>query len=826
MKKITRKTSRRDAPLQQWFANKNWKAAAFQRDAWAHFLQGYSGVVNAPTGSGKTLAVLGGPLIEWLEQYAKNAKRFSNYSIQILWVTPLKALATDTHRAINEIVNELNLPVTVTLRTGDSSAKEKRQAKAGKCHILITTPESLALLLGYKNSADNFNHLQTVVVDEWHELLGNKRGVLLQLNLTRLKSINPGLRLWGLSATLGNLPEACDALLFGFTQQTLIKADGIRPVTLTSLLPSEKSRLPWSGHLGLARLPEVFTQIFEAPTTIIFTNTRAFAELWYRALASVWPEAPETLALHHGSLDQSLRKKVEEGLRQGSLRCAVATSSLDLGVDFPAVDQVIQIGSPKSVARLVQRAGRAKHRPNTSGEIFCVPTQAIELLEYAATRTAISEQKIESRTPLKNCLDVLAQHAVSMALSYEFTADELFNEIKNCHAYAELTQKDFISVLRFIESGGQALTHYPGFHRVERGEDNRYRVVSKRIALRHRLGIGTIMSDGAISIKLLRGGYLGNLDESFMSKLAPRDVFHFAGRSLELVHLDHMTAQVKLSKKKGGPVASWQGSRLPLAYELAQDIARIFSYKDNHSPERNRLLPLIDLQEKTSGLPNPSQVLLENIKTQRHYHLAIYPFAGRQIHEGLAGIIALRLARLTPTSFHFTCNDYGFLLTSPTKILISADVIPDLFSLNNLLEDIHECNNLTELAKRQFREIARISGLLTPSPPGQGSRSLRQLQASSGLIFDVLSRYDPEHILLQQAHNEVLTHVLSLRDLTKTLQALQKKSYLLTLPTWLTPLSFPLWADSLRGHLSTETWQTRVKREAEKLEKRYERKNY
>ncbi|MVW78748.1 ligase-associated DNA damage response DEXH box helicase [Bordetella sp. 02P26C-1] len=811
-----------DASLAAWFTARGWKPAAFQREVWQRYLAGQSGLLHTPTGSGKTLAAFGGPLLQALTRDEADRKREAGQGPRVLWVTPLRALAADTTQALTQVVQETGLSWTVALRTGDASARDKRLARQGKVEVLVITPESLALLLSYADASARFRALQCVIVDEWHELLGNKRGVLLQLCLARLRRLSPGHRTWGLSATLGNLEQARDVLLPHAPDSALVSGVKPRKVTLTTLLPESDRGLPWAGHLGLSQLMTVYKRIFKVRATLLFTNTRAQAELWHKALESIWLDDPATLALHHGSLDPKLRAQVEQGLRDGTLRCVVATSSLDLGVDFPAVDQVLQIGSAKGVARMLQRAGRAKHRPGTAGHVICVPTQALELVEYAAARQAIARSEIESRTPLTLCLDVLAQHAVTLALGGGFEAQALYDEVRETHAYAALDRDTWNGVLDFIEQGGRALANYPEFRRVQRDDDGCYRVHDRRIALRHRLSIGTITSDGAVSVKFLRGGGLGSVEESFLSRLRPGDRFQFAGRTLELVRLEGMTAYVRRAKSGGGPVATWLGGRMPLSTELGREVERVFAQPGEH-PEMQTAAPLLRIQETASALPHPSRLVAERINTRRGMHLFVFPFAGRAVHEGMAAMMALRWGREQPNTFSFTVNDYGFMLTLAAPAALDDALLRRLLSPEHLEDDLRAGVNLGEMARRQFREIARVAGLLTPSLPGREVRSLRQVQASSGLLYDVLRRYDPDHLLLAQAEREVFEVQLQAHRLAEALHDCAARTLALHEPPSLTPLSFPLWTESLRGQLSTESWQDRVRRAAKQLEERYAR---
>ena len=810
-----------DAPLAAWFARQGWTPAPFQRAAWRHYLAGRDGLLVTPTGSGKTLAALGGPLLQALRDPPPPKRKRGEIvaaRTRVLWITPLRALANDTTRALREPIEALGLPWTVAMRTGDASARDKRLARNGQSDVLVITPESLALLLSYPETAGQLRGLRAVIVDEWHELLGSKRGVLLQLCLARLRALSPAMRNWGLSATLGNLGEARDALLPHAPDAPIIDAAKPRSLTLETLLPEAGERFAWAGHLGLSQLQRVVARLQGVRSTLLFANTRSQAELWHKALQSVWLEDPTMLALHHGSIDPKLRKAAEQGLRDGSVRCVVATSSLDLGVDFPAVDQVIQIGSPKGMARLLQRAGRARHRPGEAGHILCVPTHALELVEYAAARKALQSGQVEARPPPRLSLDVLAQHCVTLALGGGFDADALFAEVRATHAFTELDAGTWQAVLDFIVQGGKALAHYPDYHRVVRDEDGMYRVVDRKLAFRHRLSIGTITSDGHVSVQFAKGGRLGAVEESFIGRLRPRDRFQFAGKTLELVQLKDMTAYVRLAKRNDGIVPRWQGSRMPLSSMLAEAVqATLAGPRD--TPELRAVSPMLDTQARLSALPTPDTLLAEQLATREGWHLFLYPFAGRAVHEGLAALLALRWGRLHPNTFAFAVNDYGLAITAQARHLLDDDALRALLQEGALFDDLQASLNLAELARRQFRDIARVSGLLSPALPGRAPRSMRQLQASSGLLFDVLSRFDADHLLLEQARREVFEAQLEVQALRATLADCARRTLSMQHPDSLTPLSFPLWAEAMRGSLSTEDWSTRMRRAAEALER-------
>lgn len=812
-----------DARLLDWFDAQGWRPAPFQRDAWRRWRRGESGLLVTPTGSGKTLAALGGPLLDGLAEAAAVPQPRSTATgarTRLLWITPLRALANDTARALREPVAALGLPWTVALRTGDASTRDKRLARQGRADALVTTPESLALLLSYPDTHAQLSNLRGVVVDEWHELLGNKRGVLLQLCLARLRAWSPALRIWGLSATLGNLEQARDVLLPHVPAAPILQAARPRTLTLDTLLPESGERFPWAGHLGLSQVQRVATRLRQARTTLLFTNTRAQAELWHRALAATWLDDPATLALHHGSLAPELRASVEQGLRDGRVRCVVATSSLDLGVDFPAVDQVLQVGSPKGMARLLQRAGRARHRPGEAGHVTCVPTHALELAEYAAARAALSAGTVESRPPPVLSLDVLAQHCVTLALAGGFQAPALLAEARGTHAFRDLSDRQWQAVLDFIVQGGESLQHYPDYRRVRRDDDGTYRVDDRRIAMRHRLSIGTITSDGALQVKLLRGGALGSVEEGFLARLRPGDAFQFAGRTLVLVRLRDMTAYVRVAGHASGIVPRWQGGRLPMSSELGAGVAKALSGPAD-GPELRALAPLLALQARLSALPAAGALLAESVKTRDGWHLFLYPFAGRQRHEGLAALLALRWSRRGPNTFAYAVNDYGLVLSAQAMIDPDPALLHALLAPQCLRDDLAQGAHLAELARRQFRDIARVAGLLPPSLPGRAMRSLRQLQASSGLLFDVLRQHDPGHLLLQQAEREVFESQLELHGLASLLTRLQAQPINLTRPPTLTPLSFPLWAEGRRGALSSEDWRTRVARAARQLDARH-----
>jgi ATP-dependent helicase Lhr and Lhr-like helicase len=787
------------------------RVASFQREAWRAWGTRESGLIHAPTGSGKTIAALGGPMIEAIARGAQ-----ANEGLSILWVTPLRALAADLIVQLEAPLHDLGIPWRVLRRTGDSGSGERTKLKAGRVEVLVTTPESLALQLSYEEAGSRFKTLSSIVVDEWHELLGSKRGVLFELGLARLRRIAPDARIWGLSATIGNLEEAMRALLGPGRPGRLIAVRGSRPMVIETALPPLIERFAWAGHLGLSQLPRVVEAAGAARSVLVFTNTRSQAELWLEAIASVWPHAPETLAIHHGSLDRGLRRKVEDGLRSGAVRCVVATSSLDLGVDFASVDAVIQIGSARGIARLLQRAGRSNHRPGEAGRILCVPTHSLELAEIAAARRALAAGAIEPRPPLTGGPDVLAQHLTTLALAGGFVADAAFTEIRLTHAYAALDRSMFDAVLAFLVHGG-ALHAYPDYRRLIE-HHGQYILADPLLARRHRFNIGTIVAHGAVEVRFLRGGRLGQIEEAFAARLKPGDRFLFAGRHLEFVRTRDMTVWVKLTRGSRTAVPRWMGGRLSLSNELGQWLRRTLSDDKASEPEMQSLKPLLALQRQKSQIPAPHELLIEIVRARDGEHLFVFPFAGRLVHEGLGALLALRLGRMAPVTLTFGANDYGVVVSGQQLPFIDLGSLRAFFDPGSLREDVIECIGATELAKRQFREIARIAGLVFDDYPGR-DKSLRNLQASAGLIYDVLTRYDPHHILLQQALDEVCEQTFNFARLQATLEEMKARDLILQRPAALTPFSFPLWSEWVRGGLSSEDWGTRVQRLAEQLEK-------
>lgn len=819
--------------ISDWYAKKRWQQFPFQKEMEIAFLGGYSGLLNAPTGSGKTFAMFLPFIAAYIDAHPDDYLSRRDNGLQLLWITPLRALTNDIRKAMQSVVEDLGLPWKVSSRTGDTSTKEKQELKKKQPEILLTTPESLHLMLAQKEYPKMFAGLQALVVDEWHELLGTKRGVQLELGLSRLKYLKRDsvLKVWGISATIGNLDEASEVLLghdIPSERICIIRAKLGKKIVIESVIPENIEEFSWAGHLGIKLLPQVMEIVAKSKTTLIFTNTRSQSEIWYMGILDKYPEYAGVMAMHHGSLDHDLRNWVEQALHNEMLRLVVCTSSLDLGVDFRPVDSVIQIGSPKGVARFMQRAGRSGHHPGATSKAWFVPTHSLELLEGAALKQAIADEIFESREPIILAMDVLMQYLVTLAVSDGFYPAEIFREIKTSFAYADLERKEFDQILDFITSGGKTLSQYDEFLKVEI-IDGLYKVNSRRVAMHHRLSMGTIVGDVNIRVRFLSGGNLGTIEEYFISKLKIGDTFWFAGRNLELLKFKDMTAFVRKSTGKKGIIPSWMGGRMPLSSQLSSKLRdkldEVAVMMDQQAPEPHQdievraLKPLFELQSRLSHLPRKTEFLIEKFRSRDGFHLFFYPFEGRLVHEGMASLLAYRISKLKRVNFSLAMNDYGFELLSDEEILLEQALEKDLFTTENLLDDIQQSLNATEMARRRFRDIAHIAGLVFTGFPGKGMKS-RHLQASTSLLFDVFSEYESDNVLVRQAYQEALQFQLEEFRLRVALQRLQKLKIVITQSEKPTPFAFPILVDGLsREKLITETLEERVAKMTLKYQK-------
>jgi ATP-dependent helicase Lhr and Lhr-like helicase len=830
----------RVAAIDRWFADRQWQAFDFQRQVWQALLHGQSGLLHANTGAGKTYAVWMGALAReqaWASALT-NARAKAAPPLTVLWITPMRALAADTSRALALPMADLAPTWTLGERSGDTSSAERARQDRRLPTVLVTTPESLSLLLAREHAREELAGVRTVLVDEWHELMGNKRGVQVQLALARLRRWQPELAVWGLSATLGNLNEAMATLLGQQADGTAVPGTLVRgridkTLVIDTLLPEQPGRFSWGGHLGAQMLKPVVAELEGSGTSLVFTNTRSQAEIWYQMILAERPDWAGLVALHHGSLDKAVRDWVEQGLKQGVLKAVVATSSLDLGVDFLPVERVLQIGSAKGVARVLQRAGRSGHAPGRPSRITLVPTNTLELVEAAAARRAAQAGRIERRATPEAPLDVLVQHLVTVALGGGYRPSELFDEVRLSAAYRGLSRESFDWVHRFVERGGESLTAYPQYHRVQAvpGSEDAlgeplFKVGDRGIAQRHRMAIGTIVSDASMLVKWLSsggmGGTIGTIEEGFIARLRPGDCFVFSGKVLEYVRTRDMVAFVRKASRNKGVVPSWQGGKMPLSSELADAVLEVLAgaaQGDFFEPELASAQPMLSTQARLSALPVPGRLLLETFSSREGEHLYLYPFAGRYVHMGLAGLVAWRLARDQPNTFSISVNDYGFELLSAEPVDLRALLDGSVWSGKDLMPDVLASLNSGELAQRRFREIARVSGLVFTGYPG-APKSTRQLQASSSLFYEVFRTYDASNLLLSQAEREVLSQELDLQRLQATLERMRKQALQHVVLKTPSPFSLPLMVERLREKLSTEKLADRLARivaDAEKL---------
>lgn len=805
--------------LHTYFKQKGYQAFPFQEECWQAYLSGKSGLLNAPTGSGKTFALALPILAE--AQKLKNKK-----GIKAIWISPIKALTKDLQSAVSEAASFLETDWVVATRTGDTSSKDRAKQSKKQPDFLITTPESLQLMLAQKEAKALFQNLQAIVIDEWHELIGNKRGVQMELAISYLVHHCNHLRVWGISATIGNLEQAQQVLLYPVLQKenkasVLVKANIHKEIEIISILPNESENFPWAEHLGLKLIDKLIPIIDQAKTSLIFTNTRAQTEIWYRALLEANPDLAGKIAMHHGSLSGEIRTWVEENLHAANLKAVVCTSSLDLGVDFRPVDQIIQIGGPKGVARFLQRAGRSGHQPGAKSTIYFLPTHALELMEASALRQSILIGKMESKIPIENAFDVLSQYMVTLAVGDGFKPTDLLKQVQSTYCFRSITLADWDFLLTYITQGGKALAAYNEFYKVEIMEDSVYKVNSKQIALRHRINIGTISSGTSLVVKYKRGGSLGTVEEWFFTSLKQGSVFWFAGKTLELIEIRNQTVYVKKSNAKNAVVPSWQGGRMPFSSQvsdmLRQGLDHFLISKDLDT-EYQSIRELLTTQQNISLVPNKQQLLIEQLQSKDGFHVFIYPFEGRLVHEGLASLIAYRISIMKPISISMAYNDYGFELLSDEPIPIVDALGDNAFGTEDLQHDLLQSMNAAEMASRKFRDIAKIAGLIFTGFPGKAMLT-KHLQASSKMFFEVFNDIEPDNLFLQQAYNEVLNDQLEEQRLRMALLRINTQEIVIKNISQASPFCFPIMVDRLREKLSSEKIEDRIAKMIAQLEK-------
>lgn len=841
-----------------WFKSKDWTPFPFQLEAWEAYLTGKSGLVNAPTGSGKTYSLILPILLEYLGEVG--AGQTPKPGLRALWITPIRALTREIQQAAQRACDDLGVPWTIGIRSGDTSSSDRAKQKRKPPEILITTPESLHLLIAAKDNRKFFQNVRCLVADEWHELVGTKRGVLLETGLSYLRALRgDDFRTWGISATIGNLEQAMDVLLGDFeigsfgdsefgslgvwgahlpnsetshlpnsktshlpnsqtshlpNSKTIIKATHAKQTDVLTVMPDRIETFPWAGHLGIKLLDKVIPIIHSSGSTLVFTNTRSQCEIWYQRILDADPDLSGAIAMHHGSISRELRDWVEDALHGGTLKAVICTSSLDLGVDFRPVETIVQIGSPKGVARFLQRAGRSGHRPGAKSVINFVPTHSLELLEASALRRCIEDGVVEDRMPYVRSFDVLVQYLVTRAVGGGFLADEVFAEVKKTYCYASITREEFDWCLNFIVQGGESLGAYDEYHKVVVDDDGIYKVESKRVAMMHRMSIGAIVSEQQMNVKWMSGGYVGTIEEYFVSSLNIGDTFWFGGRALKLVKIKGTDALVRKSRAKKGKIPSWRGGRMQLSSQLSHYLRKAFDDLKNenyHDAELAKLAPLRDIQAARSAIPGTDELLIEYFQDREGYHLLMYPGEGRGTHEGLASLFAFRIGQFTPITFTIALNDYGFELLSDQPIPIEEALGSGLTDTGNLLADLSAGLNATEMAGRRFRDIAAIAGLIFKGYPGKQKKE-KHLQSSSKLFFDVFSDYEPDNLLLRQAYDEIMTFQLQESRIRLALERINAQTILFQRPKKATPFSFALIVDRLREKLTSEKLEDRIKR--------------
>jgi len=799
--------------VEQWFKSQNWEVQAFQKQCWKAYSQGKSGMLHAPTGSGKTYALWGG-IVEEISR-----SKILPKGLHALWITPLRALGVEIQNATQKMISDINPELQVGLRTADTPQSQRTKLLKTPPFGLITTPESVHVLLGNKEHQKYFKQLRVVVVDEWHELLGSKRGVQVELALVYLRSIIPNLRVWGISATLGNKELAREILLGPTDNFTVVEAKIQKKIRVHSLLPKTMERFPWRGHLGTQLLPQVLKIIEKNKSTLIFTNTRAQCEIWFHRLLDEAPNLAGSIAMHHGSIDKKIRLWVEESLRNEALKVVVCTSSLDLGVDFSPVENCIQIGSPKGIGRFIQRAGRSGHQPKAESSIYFLPTHAMELIESVALQNGIKTQQIEDRIPYLNCYDVLIQFLMTLAVGAGFEPKKIYAAVTSSFCFQALDQERWQWILNFLIRGSQSLQQYDEYKKLIPDENGLLKAANKNITLRHRLSMGTIVSGNDLKIRYRKGGYLGSIEEWFISKLKPGDTFAFSGKILELIRIHKMEVIVKKSKVKQAKIPAWMGGRMSFSAHLSDLLKKaLFEDQNKTTREFQSLAPVFEQQKKESIVPKPDELLIERFETKEGVHTLFYPFEGYAIHEAMANLMAYRISLISPISFSMSFNDYGFELLSDQAFSPEAFLDNDLFTPEYLFDDLAKSINISEMARRRFRDIALISGLVFQGYPNKPVKS-KHLQSGSQLFFEVFKDYEPDNLLYQQAVEETFDHGMERGRMQLVFEELGQKTIVWKNCSQPTPFSFPLITDRIRSKLSSETVENRIKKMYLKLEK-------
>ncbi len=783
--------------FERWFAQRGWVPRAHQLELLAKARDGRSSLLIAPTGGGKTLAAFLPTLVELSERGAapKNLKSTGrsvarSQGLHTLYISPLKALAVDIARNLETPVREMNLPIRLETRTGDTPASKRMRQRRDPPDILLTTPEQLALLLATADAPYLFGTLKRVILDELHSLVTSKRGDLLSLGLARLFKLAPQLATVGLSATVADPDELCRYLvpqpLEGAANSSqsmadlVVAASGVPPQV--SMLDTEQ-RLPWAGHSARHALGEIYGLIKQHKTTLVFVNTRMQAEFLFQELWGV-NDDNLAIALHHGSLDVAQRRKVEDAMTAGKLRAVVCTSSLDLGVDWGDVDLVINVGAPKGSSRLMQRVGRSNHRWDEPSKAVLVPANRFEVLECRAAIDAVADNAQDTPPLRTGALDVLCQHILGRACGEPFTSDELFAEVRAAAPYASLTRGDFDAAVDFVATGGYALKAYERFAKIRQGKDGKWRVTHPRVAQRYRMNIGTIVEADMLKVRLMRsrrggsamiprgGRMLGQVEEYFVEMLNVGDSFVFAGEVLKYEALVEDEVYVSRSNAKDPKVPSYEGGKFPLSTYLAARVRGILADKDAWRALPAQVREWLEIQQWRSMLPPSGDLLVETFPRGEKFYLVCYPFEGRLAHQTLGMLLTRRLERAGMKPLGFVANEYALAVWGLGDLgqrVTRGDLsLAELFNEDMLGDDLEEWLAESALMKRTFRSCAIIAGLIERRFPGE-EKSRRQLTISTDLVYDVLRKHQPDHILLRAARADASTGLLDIKRLGEML---------------------------------------------------------
>ncbi len=774
-------------PITKWLAGRGWSYHPHQLETLNAAQKGKDVLLFAPTGAGKTLSGFLPSIVDITQN------RPPEHQLHTLYISPLKALAVDVHRNLMQPIEETNLNIDVETRTGDTPAAKRVRQKNKPPQMLMTTPESFALLMSYDNADQYFKNLKYVIIDELHALMHSKRGDLLSLNLARLSDLAPKVQRIGLSATVSDTKIAKDYLCRPRKGRVIKVAN---PVTPKVDIVMGAARMPWSGHMATFAMPEVYERVKKAKMSVVFVNTRAQSELIFQHLWTL-NEANLRIAIHHGSLEKELRRKVETKMAAGDLDCVVATSSLDLGLDWANVDLVIQIGAPKGVSRLLQRIGRSNHRLDEPSEALMVPANRFEYLECLAAKNAILDGELDGTEERIGGLDVLAQHILGVACAGPFFPDLLYQNIIQAWPYRNLDKETFFKALDFVRNGGYALKNYDRFAKLIEHKDGSLQVAHKRFMQQYRMNIGTIVESHTLKVKL-KMRTLGKIEEWFINGLTQGDTFIFGGQMLRYEGVNAHGVQVSKAKDKTPRIPSYAGGRMPLSSKLSSHVRRMINNPNAWNSFPDQVHDWLKLQKKKSVMPPKDGLLVETFPRHKRHFMVAYTFAGRNAHQTLGFLLMRRLQRLGNKPLGFVATDYAMSLWT-MKPVESVDQLftPDLF-----LDDLHEWLQETPLLKKNFRDVAVVSGLIERRYPGQ-EKTGKQVTFSSDLIYDVLRQYEPDHILLKAAENDARSGLIDLNRLEDLLHRIQGKIVHQKLEK-VSPLAVPLMMEVSRETIKKE----------------------